>query len=125
MENKITHEFIEKVRQAKNAEEFIAIVKENGIEIPEDKANALFEKLKSVLSDEELGGVSGGYDPSRIYSDVYNDPSELEKIRSELTVCDNLDDHIRERKLEEERMLREWKLEEERRSDRKWQVDLP
>ncbi len=60
MENKITPEFIEKVRQAKNTEEFIAIVKENGIEIPEDKANALFEKLKSVLSDEELGGVAAG-----------------------------------------------------------------
>ena len=60
MENKITREFIEKVRQAKNTEEFIAIAKENEIEIPEDKAKALFEKLNSALLDEELDGVSGG-----------------------------------------------------------------
>ena len=60
MENKITREFIEKVRQAKNAEEFVAIAKENEIEIPEDKAKALFEKLNSALLDEELDGVSGG-----------------------------------------------------------------
>ena len=60
MENKITCEFIEKVRQAKNAEEFIVIAKENGFEIPEDKAKVLFEKLNNALSDEELDGVSGG-----------------------------------------------------------------
>ncbi len=77
MENKITHEFIEKVRQAKNAEEFIAIVKENGIEIPEDKVKALFEKLKSVLSDEELGGVSGGV-PSDICADIIGDDLDLD-----------------------------------------------
>ena len=67
MENKITREFIEKVRQAKNAEEFIAIAKENEIEIPEDKAKALFEKLNSALLDEELDGVSGGITGDLLY----------------------------------------------------------
>ncbi len=60
MANKLTHELLEKAKQAKSAEELIALAKENGVEIPEDKAKALFEKLSSALSDEELDGVSGG-----------------------------------------------------------------
>ncbi len=60
MASKLTPELLEKAKQAKSAEELIALVKENGVEIPEDKAKALFEKLKGALSDEELDGVSGG-----------------------------------------------------------------
>lgn len=62
MENKLTAELIEKARQAKSAEEILALAKENEIEISEDGAKEYFERLNKSgeISDEELGNVAGG-----------------------------------------------------------------
>ncbi len=57
-----TSELIEKARQAKSAEELLALAKEHGIEMSEEAAKAHFEKLNrsGEMSDEELDNVSGG-----------------------------------------------------------------
>ena len=62
MENNFTPEQIEKARQANSPEELLALAKENGIELSEDKAKEYFERLNNSgeLSDEELDNVSGG-----------------------------------------------------------------
>ncbi|MDE7399067.1 MAG: hypothetical protein K2N06_06010 [Oscillospiraceae bacterium] len=62
MENKFTPELIEKARQAKSAEELLALAKENEIELTELEAKAYFEQLNKSgeLSDDELGNVAGG-----------------------------------------------------------------
>lgn len=65
METNFTPELIAKARQAKSAEELMAMAKENGIEMTEEAAKANFEKLNKLnrsgeISDEELGNVSGG-----------------------------------------------------------------
>ena len=62
MEDNFTPELIEKARQAKSHEELIALAKENGIELSEDKAKEYFERLNlsGELSDEELDNVAGG-----------------------------------------------------------------
>lgn len=62
MENKSTAELIEKAKQAKSAEGLLALAKENGIELSEDKAKEYFERLNGSgeLSDNELDSVSGG-----------------------------------------------------------------
>lgn len=85
----MTHEeLILKAKEAKNAEELLALAKENGIEMTEESAQAYFEQLnkKGELADEELDNVSGGActgtagDPAfvqgdtlywRIYNQVY------------------------------------------------------
>lgn len=62
MEFIFTPELIEKARQAKSAEEILALAKEHGIEMSEEAAEAHFEKLSGSgeMSDEELDNVSGG-----------------------------------------------------------------
>lgn len=62
MENKFTSELIEKAKQAKSAEEILALAKENGIEMTDEAAKAHFERLHNSgeISDEELDNVSGG-----------------------------------------------------------------
>lgn len=62
METIFTPELIEKAKQAKSAEELLAMAKENGIEMTEEAAKANFDKLNKSgeLSDEELDNVSGG-----------------------------------------------------------------
>lgn len=60
---KLTQEFIEKVSTAKSPEEIVALAKEKGLEIPQDKAEMLYSQLQSQsgeLSDEELDNVAGG-----------------------------------------------------------------
>lgn len=59
----MTQEMIEKARQAKTVEEFLALAKENGMEMTVEEAKAYFEQLHPVtgeLSDDELDNVSGG-----------------------------------------------------------------
>lgn len=58
----LTPEITEKAKQARSAEELVSLAKENGIELPDDKAREYFERLNesSELSDEELDNVSGG-----------------------------------------------------------------
>lgn len=62
MENKFTQELFEKAKQAKSAEELLALAKENSLELTEDEAKEHFEQLNESgeLSDEELENVSGG-----------------------------------------------------------------
>ena len=51
-----------KAREAKSAEELLALAAENGIEMTEESANAYFEQLhqNGELSDDELDNVAGG-----------------------------------------------------------------
>lgn len=62
MENKFTPELIEKAKQAKSAEELLALAKENGVDISEDEAREYYGRLNKSgeLSDDELDNVSGG-----------------------------------------------------------------
>ena len=58
----MNRELMEKARQAKSPEELLALARENDIQIPEERAKALFETLSSSaeLADEELDNVAGG-----------------------------------------------------------------
>lgn len=54
---------IAKAKESKNAEELLAMAKENGIELTEDEAKTYYAWLHSTsgeLSDEELNSVAGG-----------------------------------------------------------------
>lgn len=60
---KFDEQTVEQAKQAKSAEELLALAKENGIEMTPEEATAYFEKLNPVsgeLSDEELVNVAGG-----------------------------------------------------------------
>ena len=58
----MNEEILEKARQAKSAEELIALAKENGEELSEEEAAAYLAQLNKSgeLSDEELDSVAGG-----------------------------------------------------------------
>ncbi len=52
-----------KAKEAKSAEELMALAKENGVEMTEESANAYLDLLHpetDELSEEELNNVSGG-----------------------------------------------------------------
>ena len=56
-------ELIFKAKQAKTPEELIAIAKENGMEMTEERAKTYFEQLNPTtgeLSNDELDNVAGG-----------------------------------------------------------------
>ncbi len=57
-------EMLAKLKEAKSAEDVIAIAKEYGTELALEKAQELFEKLKAAaggeLSDEAVAAVAGG-----------------------------------------------------------------
>ena len=59
MENE---ELLKKAKEAKSAEELLAIAKENGMELSEEEAAAYFAQLNKSgeLSDDELDAVAGG-----------------------------------------------------------------
>ena len=60
---KMNNELIAKAKEAKTAEELMALAKESGEEITEESAKAYFDLLNpktGELSDEELDNVSGG-----------------------------------------------------------------
>jgi predicted ribosomally synthesized peptide with nif11-like leader len=62
-EKRMNKNLIEKVKKAASAEEVVALAKEAGIELTEDHALNLFEKLHHAdgeLADEELANASGG-----------------------------------------------------------------
>ena len=59
----ITPEMMEKAKNAKNAEELLALAKENNVEMTAEEATAFFAKLNPTcgeLSDDELEDVAGG-----------------------------------------------------------------
>lgn len=63
MENNITQEFLDKADAANSVEELISFAKENEIDISEEEAKMLFDKIHAEsgeLSDDELEDVSGG-----------------------------------------------------------------
>ncbi len=81
MENKITPELIAKAKQAKSAEEFIALAKEDGAELSAEEAQKLFDRIGDVtLTDDDLEKVSGGY-PRPIPNNytIDRDPSNRQK----------------------------------------------
>ena len=55
-------ELIAKLKEAKSADEILALAKENGIELSEEKAKELFAELNvsGELSDDDLDKVAGG-----------------------------------------------------------------
>ena len=55
-------EFIAKLKGAKSADEILALAKESGIELSEEKAKELFAELNASgeISDDELDKVAGG-----------------------------------------------------------------
>ena len=57
-----TPEQLTKAKSAKNAEELLALAKENGMELTEEEAAKYFADLhkEGELSDDELDNVSGG-----------------------------------------------------------------
>ena len=60
---KLNHELIEKAKSAKDAEELLAMAKENGEEMTEESAKAYFDMLhqkQGEMTDDELDNVSGG-----------------------------------------------------------------
>lgn len=62
MEN-INNELLEKAKQAKSAEEILALAKQNGMELTEEQAKAYyaqFHPTSGELSDDELDNVAGG-----------------------------------------------------------------
>lgn len=68
----LNKELAAKAKEAKTPEELMALAKEAGIELTEESAASLFERLNSEaseLSDSELdnvsGGCGGGYDAGR------------------------------------------------------------
>ena len=58
----MNQELLEKVKEAKSAEELLSLAKENGVELTEDEAAGYFAQLhkSGELSDEELDNVAGG-----------------------------------------------------------------
>ena len=55
-------ELIAKLKEAKSSDEILALAKENGIELDEEKAKELFNQLNASgeLSDDDLEKVAGG-----------------------------------------------------------------
>ena len=59
----MNEEMIKKAKGAKTVEELLALAKESGIELTEEKAKTYFARLHPVageLTDDELDNVSGG-----------------------------------------------------------------
>ena len=58
----ITKELSEKAKQAKTAEELLAMAKEENVELTEEQSAKAFAELNKTgeLSDEELDNVAGG-----------------------------------------------------------------
>ena len=60
-------EVIAKLKEAKSAEDIIAIAKECGKELTAEQAQELLDRMKGSangeLSDEDMEAVAGGYGP--------------------------------------------------------------
>ena len=58
----MNQEIIAKAREAKSAEELLAIARENDLQLNEDGARELYDRLHATgeLSDDELDNVAGG-----------------------------------------------------------------
>ena len=58
----MNQELIAKVKKAASAEEILALAEENGVEMDENGAKELFERINATgeLSDDELDSAAGG-----------------------------------------------------------------
>ncbi len=63
-ENHVTQEMMDKARQADSAAQLLAMARENGVEMTEERAQEVFDSMHSCgeLADDELDNVSGGCD---------------------------------------------------------------
>ena len=62
--NEITKELLDKAMQCKTADELIALVKGNGMDITREEAEEYLAELADVeLTDKEMNDVSGGFCP--------------------------------------------------------------
>ena len=70
-----TNEQLEKAKQAKTAEEFLALAKENGLELTEEEAKKYFEQWhkEGALSHDELDNVVGGSEVEFLFDDKSGD----------------------------------------------------
>ena len=61
-EQAMKEEILAKLREAKSAEDFIAITKESGRELTAEQARELYDRLhgSGELSDDDLAKVAGG-----------------------------------------------------------------
>ena len=57
-------ELVAKLKEAKSADEILALAKESGVELSEERARELFGQLNAngELSDDDLDKVAGGMD---------------------------------------------------------------
>ncbi len=64
MDEKLANAMVAKLKEAKSAEELMAIVKEYGGEVTEEQAKALSEKMNAQggLADDALENIAGGVD---------------------------------------------------------------
>ena len=66
----MNEEMIAKAKEAKSAEELLALAKENGVELNEEDAKMYFEQFnakKGELSDDELDAVAGGGCETKVF----------------------------------------------------------
>lgn len=59
---KLTKEILDQLKAAKNVEELVSLAKEQGIDLTQEAAKDLYEKLSKAteLTDEMLDEVAGG-----------------------------------------------------------------
>ena len=90
MENKLTPELIEKAKQAKSAEELIALAKENGAELSAEEAQKLFDSIcDGTLTDDDLEKVSGGRIMRRSYLEMWEWELKRKKRKASNSAEDN------------------------------------
>ncbi len=68
----LNDKLLEKAKEAKSAEELVAIAKENSIQLTDEEAKTYFAKLNAKegeLADDELDNVAGGRKCGTIYKD--------------------------------------------------------
>ncbi len=65
-------EFMQKLNKANSPEELVALAKEDGFELSEEKAKELYDTLhaEGELSDDALEGVAGGYSCLDFWKDI-------------------------------------------------------
>ena len=84
----LTPEMIEKAKAAKNAEELLALAKENGVEMTADEAKTYFVQMgpkSGELDDDDLDNVAGGASGCRTSDDYVADNTLVRVING--NVC--------------------------------------
>lgn len=92
----LNKELVAKAKEAKTAEELIALAKGNGVELTAEEAKTYFARLNSEegeLADDELNSVAGGRKCGTIYKDgwpvvvdIFNGCDLYEERKGALTI---------------------------------------